>query len=295
MRFIGGSKPPETCPACTGDHAPPVPEAFMMLSSSSRTFTGLAFALALLLPSIARAQQPAAPATGEPPPPETRVQEQAVIANQAQQAYVAAHQAELRREAARQVEQERRAAWEQRGRDNIPPPVIVRPPAFSLSLPGRFGVGLGDGADLQLGLSAELDLRVSRWWGLGANAGLLSARSTAATYVPNSRLGAVITEASGYLAIPGKSHRYVDATRGVLRVGHQLFFPIEQPALPTVYLGLFAGFGGVFPLGPIAGGKGWVGLSFESRIGYRFGLGSGADSPVEGSFLDIMAGPLVGF
>jgi hypothetical protein len=272
-----------------------VPEAFMILPSSSRTFTGLAFALVLLLPSLARAQQPVVPATGEPPPPETRVQEQAVIANQAQQAYVATHQEELRREAARQVEEERRAAWAQRGRDNIPPPVIVRPPAFSLTLSGRFGVGLGDGADMHPGLSTELDLRVSRWWGLGVNAGLLSSRIEADVYVPNSRLGAVITEASGYLAIPGKSRRYVDATHGVLRVGHQLLFPIGQPALPTVYLGLFAGLGGVFPVGPIAGGKGWVGLSFETRIGYRFGLGSGADSPVEGSFLDVMAGPLVGF
>ena len=273
-----------------------------MLSSPSRLFTGLAFALVLSLPSIARAQQPApvVPASGEPPPPEARAQEQAAIASQAQQAYAATHQDELRREAARQVEEERRAAWEQRGRDNIPPPVIVRPPAFSLTLSGRFGVGLGGNAALQPGLSTELDLRVSRWWGLGASAGLLSsrrdsARSDAGVYVPSSRLGAVITEASGYLAIPGKSHRYVDAMHGVLRVGHQLFFPIAQPTLPSVYLGLFAGFGGVFPVGPIAGGKGWVALSFETRIGYRFGLGSGADSPVEGSFLDVMAGPLVGF
>jgi hypothetical protein len=266
----------------------------MMLSSPSRAFTTLALALA---PSIALAQQPApvVPATGEPPPPETRVQEQGVIASQAQQAYVAAHQEELRREAARQVEQERRAAWEQRGRDNIPPPVIVRPPAFSLSLPGRFGAGLRDESGLQLGLSAELDLRVRRWWGLGASAGLLSARSTADVYTPSSRMGAVITEASGYLAIPGRSKRYVDATHGVLRVGHQLLFPVEQPALPKVYLGLFAGLGGVFPVGPIAGGKGWVGINLEMRIGYRFGLGSGDPSPIEGSFLDVMAGPLVGF
>lgn len=296
MWFIGGSKPPETCPTCTGSHASLVPEAFMMLSSSSRTFTALALALALGSPATARAQQPApvVPASGEPPPVQTRVQEQGVIANQAKEAYVATHQEELRREAARQVEQERREAWEQRGRDNIPPAVIVRPPAFSLSLPGRVDVGLTQ-AEVQLGVSTELDLRVSRWWGLGANAGLMSLRNTEDFHLPSSRLGAVITEGSGYVVLVKYNKRYIDASRFLLRVGHQLLFPIGQPTMPNVYLGLFAGLGGVIAVGPIAGGKGWVGIDLEMRIGYRFGLGSRDDAPVAGSFASFMAGPLVGF
>lgn len=266
----------------------------MILSSSTRAASVLASLVALLLPSIARAQQPAVPATGEPPPPEARAQEQAAITNQAQQAYAATHQDELRQKAALQVAQERRFAWEQRGIENIPPAVITRPPALSLSLPGRFESGLGTG-EIQLGVTADLNLRVRRWWGLGANVGILSLRSAERYTRPNSHLPAVITEASGYVVLASSKGRYAQASHGLVRIGHQLLFPIEQPALPRVYLGLFVGVGGVIAIGPIAGGKGWVGIDLEMRVGHRFGLGSGADSPVEGDFVDFVTGPRVGF
>jgi hypothetical protein len=267
----------------------------MLTSFSTRAAIALASAFFLLLPRAARAQQAATPATGEPPPIEARGQEQAAITNQAQQAYAQTHQDELRREAARQVEAERRAAWDQRGRDNIPPAIITHPPALTLTLPGRFGALFQSGEELQIGVSAELDLRVRKWWGLAAGVGISSFRNTGDVYVPNSRFGAVITEASGYLALPGNSRRYIEATHGVLRIGHQLLFPIGQPSLSTVYLGLFVGFGGQIAVAPIDGGKGYLSMTFEARIGYRFGLGSGQDSAIDGGFVDVLAGPTVGF
>lgn len=264
-------------------------------SFSTRAAIALAPALILLLAAPARAQQAATPAVGEPPPIEARAQEQAAITNQAQQAYAQTHQDELRREAARQVAEERRAAWDQRGRENIPPAVIAHLPALTLSLPGRFGALFSQGTELQVGGSAELELRVRKYWGLAAGGGLMSFRDTGDVYVPNSRFGAVITEASGFLAIPGNSRRYTEATHGMLRIGHQLLFPIGQPTLPTAYLGLFAGFGGQIAVAPIDGGKGYVSITLEARIGYRFKLGSGQDSAIDGAFVDVLAGPTVGF
>jgi hypothetical protein len=260
------------------------------------TITTATLLASLLLPSVALAQQPAAPATGEPPPIEARAQEQATITRQAQQAYAQTHQDELRREAARQVENERRAAWDQRGRDSVAPAIITRPPSLILSFPGRFGALFQSGDELQLGISTELDVRVRKWWGLSAGLGIDSFRNTGDVYVPASRLGAVATEASGFLAIPASnSTRYIAATTVVFRVGHQLLFPIGQPTLPTVYLGLFAGFGGKIAVAPIDGGKGYIALDFEARVGYRFGLGSGEDSAIKGSYVDLLAGPAVGF
>lgn len=268
----------------------------MMLSSSTRA--SLAVALVLLCPALARAQQPAPAAVpaGEPPTPQQQAQEQAVITNQAQQAYIAAHQADFRRSAALQVEADRREAWEQRGRDNIPPQVIVRPPALSLGVQGRLGVG-GDN-ELQIGLTPSLDLRMNRWWGLSLSGGVVSLRSNEGTYVANSRLAAGVTEASVYVTFLGQpegTNRFISPTHGTIRVGHQLFFPIGQPSLPAAYLGLFAGVGAVFTLGPIDGGKGWIGLGYDVQLGYRFGLGSKAGAPLTGVFGDVTLGPVVGF
>jgi hypothetical protein len=165
-----------------------------------------------------------------------------------------------------------------------------------LSFPGRFGALFQSGDELQLGISTELDVRVRKWWGLSAGLGIDSFRNTGDLYVPNSRLGAVVTEASGFLALPvSNSKQYIAATHLVLRVGHQLLFPIGQPTLPTAYLGLFAGFGAKIAVAPIDGGKGYIALDFEARVGYRFGLGSGEDSALKGSYIDLLAGPAVGF
>jgi hypothetical protein len=266
----------------------------MMLSSSTRASSALAAVIALLLPALARAQQPAVPAVGEPPPPEARGQEEAAITQQSQQVYAATHQADLQREAARQVEAERRFAWEQRGRQNVPPPVVVRPPALSLGLTGRFGVGFKEGTEIPLGLVADLDLRM-KWWGLGLNVGALSLRSGDNIRLDAAQTGAIITEASGYMVLVEKMSRPISASHGVLRFGHQLIIPVGQPSLPSAFLGFFAGIGGVVPIGPIVGGRGWAGFSYEFRLGYRFGLGAGIDSPIEGGFLDMLAGPVVGF
>jgi hypothetical protein len=268
-----------------------------MMLSSSRTFTGLAFALVLLLPSLARAQQPAVPPVGEPPPPEARAQEESVITSQAQQVYAASHQNELRQEAARQVEASRRWAWEERGRADTPPPVIVHPPALSLGLTGRFGLGLGleKGTEVALGVATELDLRM-KWWGLGLDAGILSLRTAESIRIPAAQTGAIITEASGYFVfLHKKMGRRISASHGVARFGHQLLMPMGQPTLPTAYLSFFAGLGGVIPVGPIVGGKGWVGFSYEFRLGYRFGLGVGIETPIEGGYIDLLTGPVVGF
>ena len=62
-----------------------------------------------------------------------------------------------------------------------------------------------------------------------------------------------------------------------------------------MYLGLFVGVGGKIAVAPIDGGKGYIALDFEARFGYRFALGKGLDSPVEGGFADLLAGPVVGF
>ena len=266
----------------------------MMLSSSTRAPSALAFVIALLLPSLARAQQPAVPPVGEPPPLEAREQERAAITSQAQQVYIPTHQNELRQEAVRQVEAERRQAWEERGRADVPPPVIVRPPALSLGLTGRFGVGFKEGIEVPLGVSTELDLRM-KWWGLGLDAGILSLRDSGRIRIADAPTSAIITEGSGYFVLVEKMNRQVSASHGVLRFGHQLIIPIGQSTLPTAYLGFFAGIGGVVPIGPINGGRGWVGFSYEFRFGYRFGLGAGVESPIEGAFLDILTGPVVGF
>jgi hypothetical protein len=266
----------------------------MMLSSSTRTSSALAFVIALSLPSLALAQQPAVPPVGEPPLPEAREQERAAITSQAQQVYIPTHQNELRQEAVRQVEEERRRRWEERGRTDIPPSVIVRPPAFSLGLTGRFGVGFKEGTEVPLGVSTELDLRM-KWWGLGLDVGILSLRDSGKIRIPDAPTGAIISEGSGYMVLVDKMNRRVSASHGVLRFGHQLIIPIGQSTLPAAYLGFFAGIGGVIPVGPINGGKGWVGFSYEFRLGYRFGLGAGVESPIEGGFLDILTGPVVGF
>ncbi len=119
--------------------------------------------------------------------------------------------------------------------------------------------------------------------GLGLDAGLLSMRSTGELRVPEAQTGAIITEGSGYFVL-GRTRpdRHVSASHGVLRFGHQLLIPLGQPTLPTAYLGFFVGAGGVVPVGPINGGRGWVGFSYEFRLGYRFGLGAGIESPIEG-------------
>ncbi len=117
----------------------------MMLSSSARASGALAFVIALSLPSLAQAQQPAVPPVGEPPPLEARAQEEAAITGQAQQVYAATHQAELQQEAVRQVNEERRRRWEERGHPDLPP-VVVHTPAFSLGLTGRFGFGFREGS-----------------------------------------------------------------------------------------------------------------------------------------------------
>lgn len=265
-----------------------------MLSPSMRASSALAFVVALLLPTLARAQQPAVPPVGEPPPPEARAQEEAAITRQAQQVYIPTHQAEFRQEAVRQVEEERLRAWQERGRADTPPPVIVRPPAFSLGLAGRLGVGFKEGTEVPLGVSTELDLRM-KWWGLGLDVGILSLRDSGKLNLPDAPTGAIITEGSGYIVLVEKMNRRVSASHGVLRFGHQLIIPFGPSSLPSAYLGFFAGIGGVVPVGPINGGKGWVGFSYEFRLGYRFGLGAGVESPVEGGFLDLLAGPVVGF
>lgn len=268
---------------------------WLISSASTRAALALASAGALLFPSIALAQQPVAPTAGEPPALEARAQEQAQITAQSQQVYAQTHQDELRREAARQVAEERRAAWDQRGRDNVPPAVITHPPALALSLPGRFGFQFGDGNELPLGITAELDLRMRKWWGLGASVGILGFRSLGEFSPPNSRLATVVTEGSGFVVLTKTQDRFYDASYGVFRLGHQILIPIAQPGLPSAYLGFFAGIGGKLAVGPINGGKGYVALDFEARVGFRFGLGSGADSPITGGFFDLLFGPVVGF
>lgn len=256
-----------------------------------RAPTTLALVLAVFAPSLARAQQPPIPPVGEPPPPETRMQEQAAIQNQVSQEYEQAHKQEHLEQATREVEQERRSAWEQRGRDLIPPPVSARLPGGEANIAARMGTATGM---LGFGISAALKLRMKRWWGLEAAGGFLSFRDVWRDAPPNAHFPALFAEVSGFAWSPSGSMFRKAADHVVFRTGTQVLFPLGRPDMVPVYLAPFAGIGGTIAFGPLYKGKGYAAILFESRLGYRFGLGSPA-SPLQGWMVDLITGPVVGF
>jgi hypothetical protein len=249
----------------------------------------------LALPSVARAQQPPPPIppVGEPPPPETRLQERAAIEAQERQAYEQANQDQLYRQAVSEVEAERRRAWDQRGRDAVPPPARGKLPVIEPNILARIG-SAGDNV-LVMGPSAALKLRMRRYWGLEAAGGILWARDYSSPPPPSSRFVAAFSEVSALGWLSKASGKYAEADHAFLRAGFQLAFPISTPNVPSVYLAPFASIGGVFALGPLYRGKGYAAILFETRFGHRFGLGSSATSPMEGFMVDILTGPAVGF
>jgi hypothetical protein len=258
---------------------------------SRSTFTRAAGAFALVLtllgPSRARAQQaapqPPIPPTGEPPPPHMRAQEEAAITYQTQQNYRQAHQEEWRRQAAAEVERERNAAWQQRGRDLIPPPYTTRMPRPNLNVVGVLG---HSGGGWLMGLSGILNVRINRWWGM----------STAGSYLTmgNPTLRAATSEVTVF-GTPGRSKSlYIDAEHVVFRLGHQLAFPIDAPDIKRVYLAPLVGLGGSFAVGQLTR-KTYVAFVYETRFAYRFGLGPGRDSMLGGWLLDFNLGFGLGF
>jgi hypothetical protein len=258
-----------------------------------RASTLLAFLIAASAPSVARAQQQPIPPVGEPPSAQDRTQEKAAIENEARQAYAQAHKDEFWSQAQSEVEQERYNAWAQRGRDNIPPPVTVRPPTLEANLTGRWGLGGPD--ELGLGISGALKLRMKRWWGLEAAGGLLAFRNFASASPPDARFTAAFAELSGIAWFSTYPKRFTSAGHGFFRVGTHLVFPLKSPNLPPVYLAPFGGVGGVFALGTLAKGKVFTAILFEYRVGYRFELSSAPSSPIKGLMVDIVTGPVVGF
>jgi len=262
----------------------------MPLSSPFTRAAGtLALVLAFVSPSRASAQQPPIPPTGEPPPPEARAQEEAAITYQTQQAYLQAHQEEFRRQAEAEVESARSAAWQERGRALTPPDYGTRVPRPSLSLMSSFGRA---GSGWLLGAAGLLDVRINRWWGLSTSGSYI----TMGTDQPGTRnpiLHAVTSEVSGF-ATPSGPALYIDAERVVLRIGHQLAFPIGAPNVKRVYLGPFLGAGGSFAAGQLTRKTYWA-LVYETKLGYRWGLGPGDDSMLQGWIIDLNVGVGLGF
>ena len=137
---------------------------------------------------------------------------------------------------------------------------------------------------------------MKRWWGLEAAGGLFSFRRFMDDPPPDpdGRLVAAFAEVSALAWGTGNSKRYIHADHGYLRVGVQTLFPLRNANIPPVHLAPFAGLGAVLAIGPLAKGRGYAAILFETRVGYRFGLGSAA-SPLEGLMTEILAGPAVGF
>jgi hypothetical protein len=243
-------------------------------------------------PTAARAQQPPIPPVGEPPGPSP--QEQAAIEEQVKQAYLQQHKDELWKQAVSEVEQERKSAWEQRGRDQIPPAVLARTPGLEMNISGRASSVFNN--YLGLGMGSALKLRMKKSWGLDAAGGIFSFRDFSSTAAPTSSFAAPFAEVSAFAWWTSRAPKgYTDADHGLLRAGMQLTFPWNSPNLPAVYLAPFAALGGSFAIGQFGKSKSYAAIVFESRLSYRIGLGSSASSPIEGWALDTTAGPAVGF
>jgi hypothetical protein len=80
----------------------------------------------------------------------------------------------------------------------------------------------------------------------------------------------------------------------MFRAGHQLAFPIGAPNVKRVYLGPMLGIGGSFAAGQI-GRKTYWAFVYESKFVYRFGLGPGDDSLLQGWLIDFNIGVGLGF
>ncbi|UQA58366.1 hypothetical protein [Polyangium aurulentum] len=264
----------------------------MPLSSPFTRAAGtLALVLAFVSPSRASAQQPPIPPTGEPPPPEARAQEEAAITYQTQQAYLQAHQEEFRRQAEAEVESARNAAWQERGRKLTPPAYGTRVPRPTLSVLGTLGA-VGEENGWLIGVSGLVDVRIHRWWGLSTSGSYMTV-GTSQPGVPGPVLRAVTSEVSGFATL-AKSGLFIDADRMMLRVGHQLAFPVGAPNVKRVYLGPYLGVGGSFAVGQL-GRKTYWAFVYESKIGYRWGLGPGDDSLLQGVIVDFNVGVGLGF
>lgn len=245
------------------------------------------------IPLSTFAQQPAVPPVGEPPP--QTPQEQAAIEEQVRQAYLQQHKDELWKQAVSEVEQERRSAWEQRGRDRIPPAIVTKLPGVETTIAGRISALFSN--EVGFGISSSWKLRTKKWWGVEAGGGIFSFREFSDAPPQGSRFIAPFAEISALgWALGGSSKGYTIADHGFLRAGMQLVFPLSTPNVPSVYLAPFAAFGGSFALGQFGKSKrSYAALVFESRFSYRFGLGSSSLSPIEGWAIDMIAGPAVGF
>jgi hypothetical protein len=275
----------------------PTKRAACLKKSSSR-FPAPAIALALAASassaaSVARAQQPPIPPVGEPPPPELRAQEQAAIENEVTQTYYQTHKDELQKQAAAEVEAERRQAWEQRGRDQIPPGVVARLPGLEANLNAHMSTST-EKTETGLGVSTALKFRLKKWWGFEAGGGFFAMRGESGPAVPGTRFAAPFGELSGIAwAGDGARQGRREPDHIFLRAGMQLLFPLGAPNIPPTYLTPFVGVGSVFAFGQL--GKGYVAIHVEARAGYRIGIGSRTISPLEGGAIDVMAGPTVGF